>query len=91
MIISNLGEDVRRFIKLKEAHGELAPHAGIAISVISGNQVIYQDTFGFSNHEAKTRISLNTVFQISSLTKAFTAFAHLMLNDSGFIDGLLYF
>jgi CubicO group peptidase (beta-lactamase class C family) len=46
-------------------------------------KVIYRQSYGISNFETKTPLELNTIFQIGSVSKQFTAVAVLQLVEQG--------
>ena len=56
---------------------------GIAVSVIKDGNVIYQKGFGMANLEYGTPITEKTKFHVASLSKQFTAFMILKLEDEG--------
>ena len=56
---------------------------GVAAGVIKGNQIIYQKGFGSADLTHKTPINTDTKFQIGTMSKQFTAFAILFLEEKG--------
>ncbi|MGK0414486.1 MAG: CubicO group peptidase (beta-lactamase class C family), partial [Polaribacter sp.] len=56
---------------------------GITILVAKKGKAIYSKAFGKSNIELNTPMQLNTIFQIGSITKQFTAVSILMLAEQG--------
>lgn len=56
---------------------------GITILVAKDGKAIYQKALGKSNLELNIPIELNSVFQIGSITKQFTAVSILMLAEQG--------
>jgi len=58
---------------------------GIAVSVIKDNKVIYQKGFGIANLEYGIPITTKTKFHVASLSKQFTAFMILKLEDEGLL------
>lgn len=66
---------------VKKTYTEDGP--GIAIIIEKNGTTYYKKTFGKSNLELNKNISTETVFQIGSLTKQFTAVAILMLEEEG--------
>ncbi|WP_417887570.1 serine hydrolase [Zunongwangia sp.] len=46
---------------------------GLSIAIVENNKIIYSKGFGYRNLEDKLLTTENTVFQIGSVTKAFTA------------------
>lgn len=63
-----------------------ANEPGITILVAKNGKAIYQKAVGKSNLELNTPIDLNSVFQIGSITKQFTAVSILMLAEQGKLD-----
>ena len=60
-----------------------ANEPGIAILVAKDGKAIYKKALGKSNLELNIPIELNSVFQIGSITKQFTAISILMLAEQG--------
>jgi len=56
---------------------------GISILVAKEGELIYSKTFGKANLELNTPLNNNSVFQIGSITKQFTAVSILMLAEQG--------
>lgn len=56
---------------------------GIAINIIHNGKVVYKKQTGFSNLEYKIPITDTTAFHIASVSKQFTAFAALLLENRG--------
>ena len=56
---------------------------GIALLVSKNGVPLYRKTFGRSNLELNSNIKLETVFEIGSLTKQFTAVSILILEERG--------
>ena len=59
---------------------------GIAVSVIKNGNIIYQKGFGLANLEYKAPITEKTKFHVASLSKQFTAFMILKLEDEGVLS-----
>lgn len=56
---------------------------GISVLVAKDRKAIYSKAFGKSNLELNTPLETNSVFQIGSITKQFTAISILMLEEQG--------
>lgn len=59
---------------------------GIAVSVIKDGNVIYQKGFGIANLEYGIPINEETKFHVASLSKQFTAFMILKLEEEGLLS-----
>lgn len=55
------------------------PTPGFALAIIKDDKVIFEGASGFANLEKHERITSNTVFDLASITKQFTAAAIMML------------
>jgi CubicO group peptidase (beta-lactamase class C family) len=61
--------------------------AGVAVSVVRNDQVIFAKGYGYADVEAKVPVSAeSTIFQIASLTKLFTWTALMQLVEQGKIN-----
>ena len=56
---------------------------GAVITVVSGDQVIYQKAFGIANVETNAAMQPEMLFRLGSTTKMFTAAALVTLADTG--------
>jgi CubicO group peptidase (beta-lactamase class C family) len=54
-----------------------------AVLFADKGQVIYKRAFGFANFRKKEKLTVNSVFQLASVSKQFTAFAIMMLKEQG--------
>ena len=59
---------------------------GGVVSVAKGNQILYTKPFGFSNVNKQILNTSNTLFDIASCSKQFTAASILILAEQGRID-----
>lgn len=60
-----------------------ADSPGCAIAIIQDGEVIYKKSFGQANLEYDIPITSNTIFNVGSIAKQFTAFAILLLEQEG--------
>lgn len=74
------------------------PIAGIAVSIVKGNEIIYLKSFGVSDIETHKRLSPKDNFHVASISKTFTAATIIQLSelkkfclDSPLIKYLRYF
>ena len=56
---------------------------GCAVGVIRGGELVHAAGYGFADIERGVRIDADTVFNIASTSKQFTAFALLLLARDG--------
>jgi CubicO group peptidase (beta-lactamase class C family) len=59
---------------------------GYSIAVTSEGSLIYANSYGFSDIKLKEKVTNQTLFQIGSITKSFTAISLMQLYDSGKFD-----
>lgn len=55
---------------------------GVVLFAEKGN-IIYEKAFGYSDFRKKTPLTTNSVFQLASVSKQFTAFAVMILKERG--------
>ncbi len=70
-------EQIEELIQLLERPGR----AGTAISIIENGQSIFEHYFGYSNAEDKVKNNSETVFELASVSKQFTAMAIAILAE----------
>lgn len=76
---------VERIDSLLDAnYAEDAP--GCAIMICKNDSIIYQSARGIADINTKEKITLNTVFNIASITKQFTAIAILKLHENNLLS-----
>jgi CubicO group peptidase (beta-lactamase class C family) len=56
---------------------------GVAAAVVYDGAVVYRNAFGVANLETESPLSVNSVFELASVTKQFTAAAIMMLVEEG--------
>ena len=56
---------------------------GVAVAVVKDGRVVMAKGYGLANVELQVPVKTETVFQIASVTKQFTAAAIMMLVESG--------
>lgn len=60
--------------------------AGLAVAVVQGSDTLLFKSYGKAHLEWDVPMAVDAVFEISSVTKQFTAAAALMLRDEGKLD-----
>jgi CubicO group peptidase (beta-lactamase class C family) len=53
------------------------------VLVAKAGKLIYQRSFGYSNYDTKTALDSNSIFELASVSKQFTAMGILQLKDQG--------
>ncbi len=56
---------------------------GAAIAIVKDRQVVFKKGYGIANLDSKTSITSSTNFNIGSMTKQFTAYCTLILQNQG--------
>jgi D-alanyl-D-alanine carboxypeptidase len=59
---------------------------GLALAITSRDRLLHVATFGFANLAAQRRLTPDTLFEIGSISKSFTAIALLQLGDEKRFD-----
>jgi len=67
----------------EEFHGNSTP--GVSVAVINEDKVIYQKGFGLADLKTKVLIEPKTNFRLASITKQFTAFSILLLEQENIL------
>jgi CubicO group peptidase (beta-lactamase class C family) len=62
-------ESVRERIRQGLIHGE---STGLAVAVVSGNQIVWEEGFGWADRETRQRVTPHSPFSLQSVTKPFT-------------------
>jgi putative ATP-binding cassette transporter len=73
---------VEKFI---EKHMDKGKIPGLSIVIVRGDKTVYQKGFGYSDIEAEKPVTSNSLFEIGSNSKAFTALGILNLQKVGLI------
>ncbi|MEH7040806.1 peptide ABC transporter [Bacillus pseudomycoides] len=58
---------------------------GLGVVIVKGNQVIYKKGFGYADLESKKLVNSETLFELGSTSKAFTALGILDLEQKGIL------
>ncbi len=59
---------------------------GMALAIVKGDKTIYNKGFGYKDIKTKEPVNRNSVFEIASNSKAYTALGLLMLKDKGLLN-----
>lgn len=79
-------EKLHGFTEQTERNLQLLGQAGMAVSVVQNDEVIFAGGFGCRDAERRIRPDERTVFPIGSATKSFTAAAVALLCARGLLD-----
>ncbi|WP_306013251.1 MULTISPECIES: serine hydrolase [unclassified Allomuricauda] len=83
----NIGEEInihRISIKIDSLLSHYnANEPGVAIGLVKNNKLVYEKYFGMANLDYGIPINKETSFHVASVSKQFTAFAILLLEDEG--------
>ncbi|WP_157816014.1 serine hydrolase domain-containing protein [Spirosoma pollinicola] len=59
---------------------------GLSAAIIMDGKVIWKKGFGYADQQTKTPMTVNTVVNIGSVTKTFTALSVMQLEERGLLD-----
>jgi len=59
---------------------------GVSLAIVSGSEVIYAKGFGYADVRNRIKVTMDTIFELGSNSKAFTGLAMLKLESEGLID-----
>jgi CubicO group peptidase (beta-lactamase class C family) len=59
---------------------------GLAIAIVSGQQIVYSRGYGYASLNTRSPVTPQTIFDLASCSKSFTALATLILWHEGLID-----
>jgi CubicO group peptidase (beta-lactamase class C family) len=59
---------------------------GLSLSIVEGNELVFERGFGYRNIEQTLPMTENTLVGIGSVTKSFTAIAILQLQEKGLLN-----
>lgn len=85
-MISGSGADDANFQSIRsQIHQSIArgDATGVAVSVVHGGRIVWEEGFGWANQEARLRATPHTPFSMASLTKPFTATTIMTLVAEG--------
>src|SRR6266852_3235959 len=56
---------------------------GVAIAMVENGKMVLKRAYGIANLETDTPVKINSIFELASITKQFTATAIMMLAEEG--------
>jgi CubicO group peptidase (beta-lactamase class C family) len=81
-----LTERTASFLGGQQACGALPAEAGLAVGLVNSDGLLFASTHGLRDRARKLPVTRRTVFELGSLTKAFTATAFLMAAEAELVD-----
>ncbi len=75
-------EKIESFIEKQMKEGKIP---GMAVVVVKGNEILYQKGHGYSDVKSGEKVGSDTLFELGSTSKAFTALGILQLEKEGLI------
>lgn len=85
--VNSLSEDKKLQIEsVIEEKLEKSKIPGMEVVIVKDDNIVYQSGFGYSYTDKQTKVNNETLFEIGSNTKAFTALGILKLESKGLID-----
>ena len=75
---SYIEKEIKRIQKQNKFNG--------VVFVARNNHVFYHDAHGFANYKTKQKLDTNSIFELASVSKQFTAIAILKLYEEGKLD-----
>lgn len=74
---------IEQYIRTNMKKGKLP---GLSVTIVKDGKTMYQTSFGYANMETKERINADTLFELGSNSKAFTALAIYELQKEGYLS-----
>ncbi len=71
---------------LYKKHGEDNHFPAISFGLVVDGQLVYKNSYGYTDVEKKIPATTSSLFRIASMSKSFTAMAILKLRDEGKLD-----
>ncbi|NOU63261.1 cyclic peptide export ABC transporter [Paenibacillus sp. LMG 31461] len=72
--------------KVIEKYMEKGKIPGLSVVVVQGDREIFTESYGYADVNSKRSVTLDTLFELGSNSKAFTGMAILKLAEEGSID-----
>ena len=76
-------EEIEKLIEENMSEGNIP---GLSITIVKGDKIVYQRGFGYSDIDEEKLVTSETLFELASNSKAFTALGILNLEESGQIN-----
>src|SRR5690606_2945694 len=59
---------------------------GLAVVIVKGDQIFYNEGFGYADKDTEKKMTTETLFELGSVSKTFTAMGILSLREQGLIN-----
>lgn len=79
-------EKIQKIEQFVEDQRKISKIPGISVVIVEKGETVYQNGFGYADVQKKAPVTSNTLFEIASVTKAFTALAILQLEKEGLLN-----
>jgi CubicO group peptidase (beta-lactamase class C family) len=86
MTAGALQHSIEELIEAQATRGLVPPDVGVAVAVVQGTTPIYLGAYGLRDRDQALPVTTETLFDVSSATKAFTATALLDAHQQGRLD-----
>ena len=83
---AKLAPAIARIHEFVNAQMELAGTPGMALAITSRDRLLHVATFGYADIKTKAPVTPETLFEIGSISKSFTAMALMQLREQGKLD-----
>lgn len=74
---------IEQFVEKQRVKGKIP---GVSVIIVEQGKTVYQQGFGYSDVKSKQPVTDDTLFELGSTTKAFTALAILQLEQEGLLQ-----
>jgi len=78
-------DDLKFNLKLRTLW-RLTRSPALSLCIIKNDSIVWYDSFGHTNFHSLKKVTKDTIFMISSVTKSITATALLQLYEGGYVD-----
>ncbi|AIQ12912.1 beta-lactamase [Paenibacillus durus] len=78
-------EKIQKIEQFVEEQRSMSKIPGISVVIVEKGKTVYQKGFGYADVKQKKPVTGNTLFELGSTTKAFTALAILQLEKEGLL------
>lgn len=83
LLSDDIIEKIDNYIENQMKEGKIP---GASVVVVKDNNILYLKGFGYASVEEESKVTSNTLFEIGSTSKAFTALGILRLQKDGLIE-----